>query len=299
MQRIINDLENLSFYDYKVCLETVVYKLKAFDFIKSIYIFGDINYPSISDIDMLIVVDCNDNYDEKKKFIKKTIADTPNGKYCFWHEPIIISESDVKFIPIFHTINNIQLIHGYDYKSRFIRTKREYRKLLQKQLDIYYFMITLELKQVYNVSKRLLLLLLNNIAFSLKANNSPNYINYQLKVNQLRQKVMEDINTRVDKELQCLLKLGIEYYNNLHKKECNCLFLKYIRLGKTHFLIFFYNKILRLKIKRFIFNIFPASFYIYMEKYKSFILTEKYIPKDTYQRLKNNIFEDTHRYLNF
>lgn len=288
MYKIVNDLIQLSKNNYDTCLTFTLNELKKCDFISAVYTFGSINYPSVSDIDLLIIIDCDKDYKIKKKKIEAIIINAPWGRYCFWHEPLIVSVRYHKFLIFFHTIINRQLLYKKKtFKEKFIDVNESYNFLLQKQLDLYYFKMVLDIAKQNNISKRWLLLIINNLSFSLEKIGVIGHKSYQHKINCVRSAVVNDVQINVDDELKKLIKDGLILFKKSTFAKKSKPLLKIFKIDRYRVLIFGINNIKFLKFKRFEFYFFPKAYAFYTEHYKSAIKNELYFPLDVFYYFKS------------
>ena len=112
-QQIINDLKKLDMDDYrKIIIEFV----EQFKYPKvTLYSFGNIKHPSISDLDLAIVYDdrLDDNFVEKiVEKAKKFIVSDEVKKYVFTHDILIYPRSVFRKIKFLHTFQNMKLLCG-------------------------------------------------------------------------------------------------------------------------------------------------------------------------------------------
>lgn len=112
-KQIINDLKKLDMDDYK---KTIIEFVEQFKHPKiTLYSFGNIKHPSISDLDLAIVYDdrLDDNF--VKRIIEKArkfIISDEIKKYIFTHDILIYPESIFRNIKFLHTFQNMELLYG-------------------------------------------------------------------------------------------------------------------------------------------------------------------------------------------
>jgi hypothetical protein len=297
MIKFKNDLRQLTLTDYQDCLNSVIELLNNCDWVNAIYSFGTINHPSVSDIDLLIVLINEGDFEYNKDEIDKIVKSSNISRYCFWHEPLVLLEQEFKYIRFFHTAKNLKCLYKNDnHKNRIIPVDEDYQFLLQKQLDIYYFMMILDIKKMTVVSKRWLLLVLNNLGFSLKANNAEGYVGFQNRLEGLRNKAVNNINTNIDAELTLLVDESVSLFKQVFKKDFNAHKINMVRIKKNTYLLFWGNEVKLLKFRRYEVYLFPFQYAAYLKKYKKLIFNEIYFPLNIFYNFKqkkiSNLFVD-------
>ena len=75
------------------------------------YQFGEIRTPGVSDIDLLIVVQ-DGNWKQARREAKLLTRSSGLLSFLFPHEPLVVSESLVPYLPVFHTLENCRHIEG-------------------------------------------------------------------------------------------------------------------------------------------------------------------------------------------
>jgi hypothetical protein len=73
--------------------------------------FGNINYPSISDLDVLICFN-DDGYADKCKIIDEFISNDELLSYLFAHSPLYASRSMLKHLKFLHTMNDLEISYN-------------------------------------------------------------------------------------------------------------------------------------------------------------------------------------------
>ena len=111
--KIINNIKKLSKEDYESVIDNFIKEFSRFD--ASLYLFGNIKHPSISDLDLVIVYR-DDFLDEEISFLVETankfISSTDNAKYIFTHPILIYPEKIFKNIKYLHSMQNIKKLYG-------------------------------------------------------------------------------------------------------------------------------------------------------------------------------------------
>ncbi|OAQ19841.1 hypothetical protein [Thermosulfurimonas dismutans] len=112
-QQIINDLKKLDMDDYrKIIIEFV----DEFKYPKiTLYSFGNLKHPSISDLDLVIVYDdrLDDSFVAKiVEKAKKFVVSNEVKKYVFTHDILIYPKSIFRKIKFLHTFQNMKLLCG-------------------------------------------------------------------------------------------------------------------------------------------------------------------------------------------
>ena len=111
--KIINDIKKLDMNDYRKIIIEFVEQFKYPEI--TLYSFGNIKHPSISDLDLAIVYDdcLDDNFVEKiAEKTKKFIVSDEVKKYVFTHDILIYPKSIFRKIKFLHTFQNMKLLCG-------------------------------------------------------------------------------------------------------------------------------------------------------------------------------------------
>ena len=115
--KIINDLKTLSIEDYDKCLCHIVDSLSKNKDIISIFQFGNVGFPGISDLDLLFVVDDYCRYSEVYAEINAAIEKSPNSSYCLYHPAIVVTHRQSQYLYLFH--------HQYFHKILYRRHRTQ------------------------------------------------------------------------------------------------------------------------------------------------------------------------------
>ena len=110
---IINDIKKLSLSDYKRVVKEFVEEFKYPEI--TLYMFGNIKHPSISDLDLIIVYNDYLKDDFVEKIVKKAkyfVKSNAVKKYIFTHDILIYPKSLFKKIKFLHTFQNMRLLSG-------------------------------------------------------------------------------------------------------------------------------------------------------------------------------------------
>ncbi|KKG07374.1 hypothetical protein [Methanosarcina sp. 2.H.A.1B.4] len=250
--KIKNDLVNLSIKDYEKCLHYIVNELSRNEEIEAIYQFGNINFPGISDIDLLFIVNDNCKYNKVYSEINTKIKEAPNSDYCFYHKAIVITKKQSKYLHLFHSVESLKLLSGNELK---LKGNFDLPQILI--WNSFFYPMIFNLMGKNKVSLRYLLLILNNAAYSIKANDSIHgtnyYHEYKALVNNLRnQCIKENIDIQEIKYVIGKAKYLINLQESLWTTQ-----------STRHRTLFYSNKIIRfgenLKIK----NIYFLNYYIF------------------------------------
>jgi hypothetical protein len=207
--KIKYDIQKYSGSEYEALITHTVTTLMACDFVIAIYQFGNIRCPGISDIDLLILVDNDDDFEHKQNIINEILQTSEISRYCFFHEPIIMLPEYIPYLNIFHTANDLKFLSGtpVDFKQQ----PPEHEQLLMwNSYFIISFLNVLHTKKP--VSLRYLLLLINNIAYTIQNNdillNTNFYPDFKKRVDEVRMYYLE--HTGVDEKINTLLINGFE-----------------------------------------------------------------------------------------
>lgn len=192
--KIKNDLEWLSMSDYDECIDKICdFCRSQIKQVVSLYRFGSIQFPGISDIDVLIVLSSTADYDFVRKKLIRFIDDTYKLRYCFWHAPIIIKEQEIFNIYRYRTLDDIRLLMG---EKLFHSDKYSDSDFKTLYWSFYFYQLFLRARASRSwLSARYLLLLANNIAYSIKHNYTMLGIedfSFSKQVSDLRHEVIAD-----------------------------------------------------------------------------------------------------------
>jgi|GEM_PF-5138052 len=211
--KLLNDLRKLSIEDYNNCIDFIVENLSEHNFINSVFQFGTIKSPGISDLDIMVVVNSLEDYKNKKNIIENIINSAPNADYCFHHGPIIICENDIKYLCFFHSTENLRCLWGNDLSEEKIEYKFGKTQILNWNAFFYVTCLDM-LFWEHAFSQRFFLLIINNLAMSIKNNdslfNTSYYQDFKDKVDSLRVKCIEDLAGDYSLEANELLNRGIK-----------------------------------------------------------------------------------------
>jgi hypothetical protein len=164
-----NDLQKLSAADYAACLGQVVQALADKPFVVSVYQFGSVNFPGISDLDLLVVLESEDDYDRKKDEVDSAIAAAPHAGYCFYHGAIVVPLQTLPFLHLFHSVEQLKRLHGNEVAEAISARRFGIEQALA--WNCYFYQAYLELLSAREASLRCVLLLLNNLATSIRLND--------------------------------------------------------------------------------------------------------------------------------
>lgn len=168
-QVIINDIKRLSLSDYEKIIMEFVEQFKHPEI--SLYMFGNIKHPSISDLDLVITYDdhLTDNFVEK--IVKKAeyfVKSDEIKKYIFTHDILIYPKSLFKKIKFLHTFQNIKLLSGKEVDISI--PSKEQQDIIDKVHFINFTYYTIfwikNIRQQKKVYLRRLLFALNSIKHS-------------------------------------------------------------------------------------------------------------------------------------
>lgn len=256
--KIKNDLEWLSMSDYDECIDKICdFCRSQIKQVVSLYQFGNIQFPGISDIDFLIVLSSTADYDFVRKELTRFINSTHKLRYCFWHAPIIIKEQEIVNIYRYRTLDGIRFLMG---DKLFQSDKYRGSDFKTVFWSFYFYQLFLRVRASRSwLSARYLLLLANNVAYSIKRNYTMLGIedsSFSKQVADLRHEVIADkhidgckIISLYDRAYNIINKL--EQRINSHSKQARLVFdlpgrkiylqdrnVKYVNLGLVK--VFFY-----------------------------------------------------------
>ncbi|MGR0480688.1 MAG: hypothetical protein ACTFAL_04595 [Candidatus Electronema sp. V4] len=267
--KLINDLSRFEIKDYKKCIEFIVDNLSSFNFIESILQFGSVDFPGISDIDLMIIVNDLTGYEEEKKRIKKIIDQSPHSSYFFHHDVIVIYYSDIRYIGLFHSVEKLNCLYGRSIAINDIEYKFGYNQVLL--WNIFFYRIYFHLLNTNKpFSQRKFLLIINNLATSIKYNDltlkTNFYRKYKEAVNQLRRDSINNIDENFDIISNKLLREGVSI---LKKQEKNISskaspFVKILFFSKRKY-VFFSNLLEQKYFLGQTILVYPIRYWISME----------------------------------
>ena len=242
--KIINDLEKFEIKDYKKCIEFIVNRLSSFIFIESILQFGTVDFPGISDIDLMIIVNNSIKYEEGREIINQIINKAPNSSYFFYHDVIIIHSVDIVYTGFFHSVEKLNCLYGRSIDASKFKYKFEYNQILL--WNIFFYRIYFDLLNTNKpVSQRRFLLVVNNLATSIKYNdltvNTNFYKKYKKNVNQLRIDSISNLEKNFDIISTELLKKGVDILKKQEKEMCfkKIFLVKFLFFSKRKYIFLF------------------------------------------------------------
>lgn len=77
----------------------------------SVGYFGNISWPSISDLDVLVCFQ-DSTYKEGVQRLNELIESSDQLSYCFMHSPVYVSESMMPWVKFVHTLNGLSITKG-------------------------------------------------------------------------------------------------------------------------------------------------------------------------------------------
>lgn len=216
-QIIINDIKKLSLSDYKKTIIEFVEEFKHPEI--TLYMFGNIKHPSISDLDLIIVYDDHLKDDFIEKIVKKArnfVNSDDIKKYIFTHDILIYPKSLFKKIKFLHTFQNMKILSGKEIDISIPSKKQQ--DLINKVHFINFTYNTLfwikNIEQQKKVYLRYLLSTLYSVKHSFVFLNSI-YQNLELiKWIEILEKVRENFN---DIKKISLKELGMVIFKYLNK----------------------------------------------------------------------------------
>lgn len=166
--KLYDDILKLDIQDYYEARDNLIKFLCKNYNIRSIYQFGDIKNPSISDLDLLIIINGGhtDIYSIKNS-IKNFISRDRKMKYIFFHQPIVINFELISFINLYHTLKNLKLVYG-EY-IEFNTKSFNYEKTLI--WNYFFYPLFWDLKKHERLGYRYCCIIIKNMYHSIINNN--------------------------------------------------------------------------------------------------------------------------------
>lgn len=110
--RILDDVRSVDVSSYREAVDTFLDRFLTGEAAHaSVYQFGDIGYPGISDIDLLIVIEDTRWVAAAAKAVRITRS-SDLLSYLFVHEPLVVCESLLPHLPALHTLEHCRRIAG-------------------------------------------------------------------------------------------------------------------------------------------------------------------------------------------
>ncbi len=166
--KIINDIQQYTLDDYEETINEFISEFGQ-DGI-SLYKFGNIRHPSISDLDLLAVIDDKITDEQLLQKFKRFHIANEKRRYLFFHGVFILRKSQFKLIKYFHTVQNLKCIYGEELEVEEI--SKEIRETVEKVNFLNFsFFIIFGLRKLLTSKQsglRSILLLLNNAKYSIE-----------------------------------------------------------------------------------------------------------------------------------
>jgi len=257
--KIIRDIQKIQKKEYEKSINYLVSESSRIQFIKAIFLFGEIKFPGISDIDLLIVVSEGKFHQKKKRILEKIKNSSKYSDYLYFHDPIIVTELEAPFVKFFHTTYNLEKIYGRDIVFKKIKNP-----LIFKLWNSFFYRTYLNESMKKFVSERRLLLILNNLAESIRYNVSDEKgKEFEKRVNLVRLAVLQGEDKR-SSEIN-LLKEGIEELKRIEKDFSKG--VANILWDKKRSLFIPSKKLSLLDLKVFKIYFFPKYYFKYLKQY--------------------------------
>lgn len=197
--KLINDIKQYTINDYEKIESEVIVFLKSNFKLLSVYNFGSISSPSISDIDLLV---CFEEPITKLEVIKQRFRQfvvENNYEYFFCHDPIFLNKEIFKYLPLFHTVSNFNKIYGKELN--YEQGNYEYEKTLIWNYFFYKHIWSIRTNSELNCRQSGMLI--KNMFHSIKRNSllskqdrkEVNLGNIEKKVDEIRNNVLSGVLT--------------------------------------------------------------------------------------------------------
>jgi hypothetical protein len=266
--KIKKDIIKIPKEEYDNSISNFVSKSREISFIKSVYLFGKIGFPGISDIDLFVVVS-EGNFEKKKKIILDEINKSSKySKYLYYHDPLIVTEKEAPYAKFFHTTKNLKLLYG----KRILFKKVENKFIYSLWNTFFYRTYLNEAKKGFS-SERRILLILNNLAESIRYNlNKKRGEEFKKRVREVRERVLKGEDA--SKQEENLLSKGsfLIKKSELEKQKNKNINSREIIWDKRRSIFISSNQIKLIDLKLIKIYLFPKYYFEEREKYKKEIL---------------------------
>ncbi len=215
--KLVNDLRGLSISQYEQCLQDVKNSLRKIESVLSLYQFGSISFPGISDIDLLVVLKSEKNFESNERRILDCIKGIPNTDYCFFHRPMIVTESNLRYLPLFHSAENLNFLDGTacSFESPWIFDTR-----VQLSWNIFFYKLLFRLHEATDeVSLRYVLLLLKNIIRTIESSDEELRTQFSLKLHNQNNQVRHMCSLGGNPDLKMIMDLFSKIQSIVHIQE--------------------------------------------------------------------------------
>lgn len=167
-QLLMNDLPKVTIDDYYGAQVSLINFLEERYNLFSVYNFGDIGTPGISDLDLLIILEePTHTLNSIMELIRKFIDDN-HLDHIFVHPPILLNKEMTQYVHLFHTVSNLKNVFGSEVNwGEDVFT---YEKMLIWNYHFYYRIW--EWKGRETIGSRRSCLLLKNLYHSIRNNNN-------------------------------------------------------------------------------------------------------------------------------
>lgn len=268
--KIKKDIIKIPKEEYDNSISKFVSKSKEISFVKSVYLFGKIGFPGISDIDFFVVVS-EGNFEKKKKIILDEINKSSKySEYLYYHDPLIVTEKEAPYAKFFHTIENLKLLYG-----KKILFKKIENKFIYSLWNTFFYRTYLNEEKKGFSSERRILLILNNLAESIKYNlDKKEGEEFKKRVREIRERVLsgkDESNqerTLLSKGIFLIKKAELEKQKNKNKTYNS----RKIIWDKRRSIFISSNRLKLIDLKLIKIYLFPNYYFEEREKYKTDIL---------------------------
>lgn len=193
-QKFINDIKHYTIDDYEKVEAKAIGFLKSNYNLISIYNFGSISTPSISDIDLLLYFNESPSKLEEIKIKFRHYLKENKYEYFFCHDPLFLNQQTFKYLSLFHTVTNFNKVFGKDLN--YEQGNYEYEKTLIWNYYFYKRIWRIRTNSEFNFRQSGMLI--KNMFHSIKNNsilfkqNSKeiNLIDIEKKVEEIRSKIL-------------------------------------------------------------------------------------------------------------
>lgn len=167
--KVYDEIQNMNLGDYQIALDHIVDKVKERYKLSSVYTFGEISHASISDLDVVLVLnEKKQKLFEIKDYLQAEISSDERLSYIYEHPPMLLDVDISRFVSVFHTVKNIKKVWGKDCIEHLEKDPFFYEKTMIWNYNFYkHFQAMMSKKKI---GSREACMRLKNVAHSIQNN---------------------------------------------------------------------------------------------------------------------------------